>query len=71
MKQARRTAVQYNINARQISAIEIPLPPLPLQQQFAQIVTKYRRVGAQHREAERQAKHLFQALLQRAFRGEV
>jgi hypothetical protein len=29
------------------------------------------RLRAQQREAERQGEHLFQALLQRAFRGEV
>jgi type I restriction enzyme S subunit len=46
-------------------------PPLPLQQQFAHIVRKFDRLRAQQREAERQAEHLFQALLQRAFRGEV
>ena len=46
-------------------------PPLPLQQQFAHIVHKFERLRAQQREAERQAEHLFQALLQRAFQGKV
>jgi len=46
-------------------------PPLSLQQQFARIVHKFERLRAQQREAERQAEHLFQTLLQRAFRGEL
>jgi hypothetical protein len=41
------------------------------QKQFAHIVHKFERLRAQQREAERQAEHLFQALLHRAFRGEV
>ncbi len=44
-------------------------PPFPLQQQFAEIVQKYGRLRAQQREAERQAEHLFQSLLHRAFWG--
>jgi len=38
---------------------------------FAHIVHKFERLRAQQREAERQAEHLFQTLLQRAFRGEL
>jgi len=46
-------------------------PPLPLQQEFAHITYKFERLRAQQREAERQAEHLFQTLLHRAFRGEL
>ncbi|AFZ56192.1 restriction endonuclease subunit S [Anabaena cylindrica FACHB-243] len=49
----------------------VPLPPLPLQEKFAQIVQKHDRFRTQQREAERQAEHLFQTLLHRAFRGEL
>jgi len=51
--------------------IPIPLPPLSLQQEFAHIVRKFERLRTQQREAERQAEHLFQTLLHRAFRGEL
>ena len=51
--------------------IQVPLPPLSLQQDFAQIVNKFKRLRAQHREAERQAEHLFQTLLFKALRGEL
>ncbi len=42
-------------------------PPLPLQEKFAVIVQRFERLRAQQREAERQAGHLFQTLLHRAF----
>ena len=71
MQQARQTAVQFNINSEQMAAIEVPLPPVSLQEKFAQIVQKHERIRAQQREALRQAEHLFQTILHRAFRGEL
>lgn len=47
------------------------LPPRPLQEKFAAIVQKFERIRRQQREATRQAEHLFQTLLHRAFRGEL
>ena len=46
-------------------------PPLPLQEQFAEVARRTERLRGQQREAARQAEHLFQTLLARAFRGEV
>jgi len=66
-----RTATITNINQNGLGAVQAPLPPLPLQQQFAHIVHQFERLRAQQREAERQAEHLFQTLLHRAFRGEL
>jgi type I restriction enzyme S subunit len=60
-----------NISKQKAATLPIPLVPTSLQQQFAHIVHKFERLRAQQREAERQAEHLFQALLHRAFRGEV
>jgi type I restriction enzyme S subunit len=62
---------QKNINLRILRSLDVTLPPLPLQQRFTHIVHRFERLRAQQREAERQAEHLFQTLLQRAFRGEV
>ncbi|MBI4790900.1 MAG: restriction endonuclease subunit S [Chloroflexi bacterium] len=53
-----------------LKELAIPLPPLALQQKFARIVRRFERLRAQQREAERQAEHLFQTLLHRAFSGE-
>jgi len=64
-------SAQKNINLRILRNLDIPLPPLLLQREFAHIVHKFERLRAQQREAERQAEHLFQTLLHRAFRGEL
>jgi type I restriction enzyme S subunit len=66
-----RGAIMPGLNMQIIKELVVPLPPLPLQQQFAHIVHQYERLRAQQREAECQAEHLFQTLLHRAFRGEL
>ena len=70
-KIAARGVAQPTVNLGDIREFKIPLPPLPLQEKFAQIVQKHDRFRTQQREAERQAEHLFQTLLHRAFRGEL
>ncbi len=55
------------ISSKQLGEIPIPLPPLALQQQFASLVARHERLRAVQREALRQAEHLFQSLLHRAF----
>jgi type I restriction enzyme S subunit len=67
MRQTRRTAVQFNINSEQISALRIPIPPLPMQTRFAQLVKRHERLRSAQRESLRQAEHLFQTLLHQAF----
>ncbi len=54
-----------------LESIPVPTVPLPLQEKFAAIVEKFERIRRQQREATRQAEHLFQTLLHRAFRGEL
>ncbi|MDZ7953286.1 restriction endonuclease subunit S [Nostoc sp. DedQUE09] len=51
--------------------IKILLPPLYLQEKFAQIIQKFERLRTQQQEGERQAEHLFQTMLHQAFRGEL
>ena len=59
------------ISMGRLSEFPVPVPPLPLQEQFAQVVQRTERLRGQQREAARQAEHLFQTLLAQAFRGEV
>ena len=59
------------ISSKHLGEIRIAIPPLSLQQKFATIVRRFERLRAQQREAERQAEHLFQTLLQRAFNGRL
>jgi type I restriction enzyme S subunit len=54
-----------------IKELIVPLPPLSLQEKFSKIAQKFERIQAQQREAERQAEHLFQTLLHKAFQGEL
>jgi type I restriction enzyme S subunit len=62
---------QMKLTQENMNKIPIPVPPRKLQNKFAEIVQKYERVRRQQREATRQAEHLFQTLLHRAFRGEL
>lgn len=55
------------MNTGTLGGMSIPLPPIPLQQQFAESVERHERLRSNQREALRQADHLFQSLLHRAF----
>jgi type I restriction enzyme S subunit len=65
-----RGGTQQFISLGDIRAFPIPIPPLSLQQKLAAIVSRSKRLRTQQREAERQAEHLFQILLYRAFSTE-
>jgi type I restriction enzyme S subunit len=58
---------QPYINPTELVEMRVYTPPFTLQQKFARIVQKFERLRAQQREAERQAEHLFQTMLHRAF----
>jgi type I restriction enzyme, S subunit len=62
---------QANIFTGQIKELPVLLPPMQLQEKFAQIVQRFERLRAQQRESDRQAEHLFQSILHRAFQGEL
>jgi type I restriction enzyme S subunit len=51
--------------------IVVPVPPLPLQQKFSTTAGGFERLRNLQREAERQAEHLFQTLLHRAYEEEL
>ena len=67
LKQARRTAVQFNVNAEQMKALPVIVPALPQQHAFVQIVRKHERLRRMQVEALRQAEHLYETLLEEAF----
>ena len=58
---------QPNLNLSMVRDLEIPLPPLPEQERFAQIVARDEGLRAQMRESTRQAELLFQGLLHESF----
>jgi type I restriction enzyme, S subunit len=66
LAQAPETA-RANINLDTLRPLRIPIPPLPLQEQFALLVARHERLRAVQRESLRQSEHLFQSLLHHAF----
>jgi type I restriction enzyme, S subunit len=62
---------QANISNSDILDLALPLPPKHLKDKFSRIAQRFEHLRAQQREATRQAEHLFQTLLHRAFRGEL
>lgn len=60
-------SAQKNINLEILRELIAPLPPVSLQQRFADVMREHERLRAQQREALRQADHLFQTVLHQAF----
>lgn len=71
INQSAHQSSQANIFTGQIKELPILIPPLTLQEKFAQIVRRFERLRTQQREGDRQAEHLFQTVLHGAFRGEL
>ena len=74
LKGSRKSSVQYNINTKEISALAIPLPPLPLQQTFATyiqatLIKAIEALKTTHHTAPAQLDALFALLQQQAFAG--
>ena len=67
LKHTRRSAVQFNINGKEVRQISIPLPPLDLQRQFAQRVAAVLAIEQQQQVATAKAEATFSALLAMAF----
>jgi type I restriction enzyme S subunit len=68
---ARGAVGQANINSKELKSIPVPVPPLPLQQEFAQRVTEIRELEAGQAASRQRLEALFQSLLHRAFQGEL
>ena len=65
------TAVQFNINAKQASSVQVALPPLDLQHRFATIVESVEHQKASQRTHLDELDTLFASLQSRAFRGDL
>ena len=60
-----------NINAENIKNVEVILPPLPLQQEFARIVEQVEALRERQRQSAGEINLLFEGLMQKAFTGEL
>jgi len=60
-----------NINAQELQNIKVVLPPITLQNQFAQHIEKIEQQKQQAQASLEKSEALFNSLLQRAFKGEL
>ena len=54
-----------------VMRIDIPYPPIDLQNRFAEIVKKKRAMVSRSHAATEEAENLFNSLVQQAFKGEL
>lgn len=65
------TGTISNLSLGQIKQVQIPLPPLPLQRDFAARIAGIRVMESGQAASRRRLDDLFQSLLHRAFRGDL
>lgn len=71
IKNSTNSAAQGGLYTGKLKEIKLPITPLPLQIQFAQIVEKTEALKAQYKKHLQELEQLYGALSQRAFRGEM
>jgi type I restriction enzyme S subunit len=59
------------LNYTQIKDFDIPLPPIELQNKFASIVKEVEAMKEQQKHSKNQIDNIFNALMQKAFKGEL
>jgi type I restriction enzyme S subunit len=69
LNQFMRAATISHLTGEKLKKLSLPVPPLPLQTRFAQIVEKTEALKAQYQESLREMEQLYGSLSQRAFRG--
>jgi type I restriction enzyme S subunit len=62
---------QANISKEDILKLKVPIPPLELQNQFAQIVQKVETLKTHQAQSKQEIDNLFNTLMQKAFKGEL
>jgi type I restriction enzyme S subunit len=71
LRVTRRSAVQFNINTKEIAALLIPIPPIDMQREFARRVAAVEKLKEGERASLAEMDALFASLQHRAFRGEL
>ncbi len=64
-------AAQKNINLKILRELEVPAPPIDLQNQFATIVEKVESLKSHYQQSLADLENLYGALSQKAFKGEL
>ena len=70
-KIARGAVGQANINSKELRSIELPVPPILVQKEFANRVSEIRSMQAEQTASRKRLDDLFQSMLHRAFKGEL
>ncbi|MGH8950812.1 MAG: restriction endonuclease subunit S [Acidimicrobiia bacterium] len=68
---SKTSAGQFNINTESLGTIEVPVPPLDLQHEYARRVETVAKMKTSHRAHSAELDALFSSLQYRAFRGEL
>jgi len=71
LEEAAPQMAQKNINLKILGELRIPVPPLPLQQQFARRVAEIRALEVAQAASRQRVEHLFQSMLHGAFNQEL
>jgi|SRR3989338_2114187 len=64
-------ATRQALNFNQIGNFRVPIPPISLQNQFASLVEKIESIKENQKESTEEINTLFDALMQKAFNGEI
>jgi type I restriction enzyme, S subunit len=62
---------QLIVKVSSIKSYKLPLPPIFLQNKFAEIVKEFESIREQQKQSKEQIDHLFNALMQKAFKGDL
>jgi type I restriction enzyme S subunit len=71
LRASRKSTVQFNINTKEMSALQIPVPPISLQREFTRRIAAVDKLKSAHRASLAKLDALFASLQHRAFRGEL
>ena len=64
-------ATRQALNFNQIGNFRVPIPPISLQNQFASLIEKIESIKENQKESTEEINTLFDALMQKAFNGEI
>ena len=64
-------SAQKNINLGILRGLELPIPPINSQKKFSSFIDSLEELKQQNQEKSQQLDNLFNALLQKAFKGEL
>lgn len=71
LRSAKQTTGIATINSRQLKRFPVLIPPIQLQNQFANIIKQTEYIKTQQNQSRQQIDNLFNVLMQKAFNGEL